>query len=78
MLRGSDRKDTPAGEASWGRVTVQQPIDPGPRDPPNNLPTFHSWAASVFAPLVALKRHRQLPVQATVDQALIVQVTLVS
>ena len=34
MLRGSERKDTPAGDASWGRVTVQQPSDPGPCEPP--------------------------------------------
>ena len=37
MLRGSERKDTPAGDASWGRVTVQQPSDPGPCEPPEQL-----------------------------------------
>ena len=30
MLRDSDRKDTPAGGASGGRATVQQPSNPGP------------------------------------------------
>ena len=30
MLRDSDRKDTPAGDASWERATVQQPSNPGP------------------------------------------------
>ena len=83
MLMDYDRQDTPAEDASWGedasrgRVTVQQPSAPGPRDPPNNPPTFHSGTASVLAPLVALKRHRQFSVQSTVDQALIVQITLV-
>ena len=29
MRRGSGRKDTPAGDASWERVTVQQPSNSG-------------------------------------------------
>ena len=47
MRRGSGRKDTPAGDASWERVTVQQPR-PLVR-PTNNPPTFSVEAASVFA-----------------------------
>ena len=49
MLRNSDRKDTPAGGASWG-ITVQQPSAPGPLcAPPNNSPPFPVEAAAVFA-----------------------------
>ena len=50
MLRDSDRKDTPAGDASWGRATVSSPAIPSPCvRPTNNSPTFPVEAASVFA-----------------------------
>ena len=38
----------------------------------DNLPTFPAEAASVFALLVALNRHCQLPVQLTEDRPLMV------